>query len=83
MNAGPSAGNNAVFQLVPFADDASNSLNRLAAQSAWDTTWGTLPNDSFSKGTFYIYSSLTLVPEPSTALLLGLGFAGLGVLRRR
>ena len=32
---------------------------------------------------FFIYSSLTLVPEPSAGLLLGFGVAGLAALRRR
>ena len=43
----------------------------------------TILEDTFTTPDDRIYASFEVVPEPGTALLMGLGFAGLGIAGRR
>lgn len=83
--------NDTNINLFSFAGTSLGNFSGVTSTGFYDGTWIVgIPNDTWtltSGGQTLTFSevtgSLTVVPEPSTALLLGAGLAGLAVLRRR
>ena len=61
-----------------FPSKVDVNLSKLGLANEWTFVWGTATcaNDTFS-------GQVVGVPEPGSLLLLGVGFAGLGVYRRK
>jgi hypothetical protein len=81
VTVGENSNVKSTLALTPYADGSLGTLI-VAEQTVWTDGWGTLPNAEFSQGNFFIYSSLTIVPEPGTAALLGLGLMSFGIVGR-
>ncbi|MDJ0850998.1 MAG: PEP-CTERM sorting domain-containing protein [Myxococcota bacterium] len=75
-------GVSARFYFVPFGSDDGAFVARTGFRS--DLEWELFPGTSENLlSTFAVYADFTVIPEPSTVMLLGLGFVGLGFVGRR
>jgi len=57
-------------------------VNRFGGSTFESTTWSNLGPDWTTAVDLAVWARFTVVPEPGTALLMGLGLAGLGVVGR-
>ena len=68
------------YVTIGYGVGASAALNQTALDPGFGTGDGARVN--FGSGS-YVWESTSVIPEPSTALLMGLGLAGLAEVRRR